>query len=147
MNYILAWQSVLRCEGACVVAKVVGSETGGRSHNELVLEEVKRAVHDFRVDSLVLLTISVRLAGNGNSSPRAFLFMRRGLAATSGSARMQIHAAVACEVVFIIIAVCSAVRGTRFNDCPARLAGMTLYGGEKVVKGVKKLPSNRRVHS
>ena len=51
------------------------------------------------------------------------------------------------RVVFIIITVCSAVKGTRFNNYPACLAGITLYGGEKVVKGVKKLPRNRRVHN
>ena len=100
-----------------------------------------------RINNLVLPTISVRLVGNGNSSPRAFLFTQKGLAATNGSARMQIHTAVVCKVVFIIIAVYFAVKGTRFNDYPARLAGITLYGGEKVVKGVKKLPSNGRVYN
>ena len=45
---MLARQPVLRCKGACTDAKVVSSETGRRSHDELVSKEVKRAVRDIR---------------------------------------------------------------------------------------------------
>ena len=48
MNYILIWQSVLRRKGAYVVAKVVGFKLCGKGYNELVSEEVKRAVRDIR---------------------------------------------------------------------------------------------------
>ena len=59
---------------------------------------------------------------------------------------MRIDAAIIYKVVFIIITVYPAVKSTCFNNGPAYLTGMTLYGGEKIVKGIKKLPSNRRVH-
>ena len=68
MNYILAWQSVLRREGACTVAKVVGSETGGKSHNELVSEEVKRAVRDFRGEFPANKAVSMVMPANGGFS-------------------------------------------------------------------------------
>ena len=99
-----------------------------------------------RVNSLIFLTISVRFLSSGNSSPRVSLFTRRGLTATCRPHFMRIDAAIICKVVFIIIAICPAVRSTCFDDGLARLTGMTLYGGEKIVKGVKKLLSNMRVH-
>ena len=99
-----------------------------------------------KVNSLIFPTISVRLLSSGNSSLRVSLFTRRGFTATCRPYFMRIDAAIICKVVFIIITVCPAVRSTCFDDGLARLTGMTLYGGEKIVKGVKKLPSNRRVH-
>ena len=50
---------------------------------------------------------------------------------------MLIFATVASEVVPVILAVCPAVGSTRLDNCPAFVAGMTLYGGEEVVKCVK----------
>ena len=55
----------MRREGACVVAKVVGSETGGRSHNELVLEEVKCAVCDFRGEFPANRAVFMVMPANG----------------------------------------------------------------------------------
>ena len=51
---------------------------------------------------------------------------------------MSVDATVACEVVSIVITVGPTVTSARSNDGPALLAGMALYGGEKVVKGVEK---------
>ena len=43
---MLIWQSVLRREGACAITKVMGFKPCGRGHDELVSEEVERAVRD-----------------------------------------------------------------------------------------------------
>ena len=67
-------------------------------------------------------------------------------ATTRGSISASKGSTVAYKVVFIIIAVSPAVRSTCFDDGPARLAGMVLDGGKKVVKRVEKLPNDRRVH-
>ena len=60
---------------------------------------------------------------------------------------MRINTAIICKVIFIIITVCPAVKSTYFNNGLTRLTGITLYGGEKIIKGIKKLPSNRRVYN
>ena len=72
---MLAWQSVLRRKGACAIAKVVSSETGGRSHNKLVSEEVKRAVRDFRDKFPANKAVSIVIpANNGFSGVLLFPF-------------------------------------------------------------------------
>ena len=62
---MLARQSVLRREGARTVAQVVGSETGRRSHDELVSEEVKRAVRDLRGEIPTNRAVSMVMSANG----------------------------------------------------------------------------------
>ena len=59
---------------------------------------------------------------------------------------IRIDTAIIYKVVFIIITIYPAVKSTCFNNGPARLTGIILYGGEKIIKSIKKLPSNRRVH-
>ena len=74
MNYILVWQSVLRCEGACAVVKVVGSKPCGRGYDELVLEEVKRAVRDIRGEFPTERVVFMVMPANG-SFLGVFLFL------------------------------------------------------------------------
>ena len=50
---------------------------------------------------------------------------------------MRVNASVASKTVPILLTVCLAVGGTLFNNGPALLAGVDLYGGEEVVKGVE----------
>ena len=50
---------------------------------------------------------------------------------------MRVNASVASKVVSILLTVCHAVGGMLFNNGPALLAGMDLYGGEEGVKGVE----------
>ena len=65
---MLAWQSVLRREGACAVAKVVGSKPCGRGHDELVSEEVERAVRDIRGEFPTERAVSMVMPANGSFS-------------------------------------------------------------------------------
>ena len=60
---------------------------------------------------------------------------------------IYINTAITYKVVFIIITIYLAIKSMYFNNGLARLTGITLYGGKKIVEGIKKLPSNRRVHS
>ena len=73
MNYILAWQSVLYCKDTCVIAKVVGSEMGGKNYNELVSEEVKCVVRDFCGEFPANKAVFMVMPANGGFS-RLFLF-------------------------------------------------------------------------
>ena len=50
---------------------------------------------------------------------------------------MCVKALVASKVVSILLAVCLAISGALFNNGPALLADMDLYGGEDVVKCVE----------
>ena len=90
-----------------------------------------------RVDGLGHPAIFIALPCDGDSLPRASLFTRRGLTATSACTLMLFDAAVASEVISVISAVSPTTIGTRFDDGPAFFAGMALYGGEKVVKSIK----------
>ena len=68
MNYILTWQFILRRESAYAIAKVVGSETGGKSHNELISEEIKRAVRDFYSKFPANKAVSIIMPANSGFS-------------------------------------------------------------------------------
>ena len=68
MNYIFAWQSVLRCESAYAVTKVVGSKPCGKGHNKLVSEEVKYAVRNIRGKFPTERVISMVIPANKNFS-------------------------------------------------------------------------------
>ena len=46
-------------------------------------------------------------------------------------------AMAAYKIVSILVTVCPTVTSVRSNNGSALLAGMTLYGSEKVVKGVE----------
>ena len=96
-----------------------------------------------KVNSFIFLMISVKFPSSGNFFLRVSLFTRRGFMATCKPYFMCIDVAIICKVIFIIITVCPAVKSTCFNNGLARLTGIILYGGEKIVKGIKKLPSNR----
>ena len=99
------------------------------------------------VNSLIFLMISVKFLSSGNSFLRVSLFTRRGLTATCKPYFMRIDVTIIYKVVFIIITICPAVKSMCFDNGLARLTGIILYGGEKIVKGIKKLPNNRRVYS
>ena len=56
----------MRCKGARVITKVMNSEIGGKSYNELVLKEVERAVRDIGNEFRTNRVISIIVMANSN---------------------------------------------------------------------------------
>ena len=99
-----------------------------------------------KVNSFIFLTIFIKLLNSGNSFPRVFFFTRKGFTAIYRPYFIRINTAIIYKVIFIIITIYPVVKSMYFNNGLTRLTGITLYGDEKIINGIKKLLNNRRVY-